>query len=49
MELGPGEVAARLSLEGEERAFCSEDCLRKFVADPKRYSSAPFPSVASTS
>ena len=48
MELGPEEVAARLSLEGEERAFCSDDCLRKFVADPKRYSSAPSPSVAST-
>ncbi len=48
MEIGPGEVAARLSLEGEERAFCSDDCLRKFVADPKRYSSAPSPSVAST-
>ncbi|MCH8901866.1 MAG: YHS domain-containing protein [Chloroflexi bacterium] len=48
MEIGPGEVAARLSLEGEELAFCSDDCLRKFVADPKRYSSAPSPSVAST-
>ena len=48
MELGPEEVAARLSLEGEERAFCSDDCLRKFVADPNRYSSAPSPSVAST-
>lgn len=48
MELGSEEIAARLSLEGEERAFCSDDCLRKFVADPKRYSSAPSSSVAST-
>jgi adenylate cyclase len=37
MELGPGEVAARLSLEGAERAFCSEACLRKFVASPEAY------------
>jgi class 3 adenylate cyclase len=37
MELGAGEVAARLSLEGAERAFCSEVCLRKFVASPEAY------------
>jgi adenylate cyclase len=37
MELGPGEIAARLSLEGTERAFCSEACLRKFVASPGAY------------
>ncbi len=37
-ELGPAEVAARLSLEGAERAFCSEACLRKFVASPEAYS-----------
>jgi class 3 adenylate cyclase len=37
MELGAGEVAARLSLEGAERAFCSEACLRKFVASPEAY------------
>jgi len=37
MELGPGEVAARLSLEGKERVFCSEECLRRFVAAPDRY------------
>ena len=35
--LGPAEVAARLSLEGAERAFCSEACLRKFVASPESY------------
>ena len=32
------EVAARLALEGEDRAFCSEACLRKFVATPEAYS-----------
>lgn len=42
MELGPAEVAARLSLEGPstgsgERAFCSDECLRRFVAAPERY------------
>jgi len=37
MELGPGEIAASLSLEGVERAFCSEACLRKFVASPESY------------
>ena len=43
MELRPAEVAARLSLEGpstgsEERAFCSDECLRQFVASPEKYS-----------
>ncbi|MFB3052780.1 MAG: YHS domain-containing protein, partial [Dehalococcoidia bacterium] len=38
MELGPGEVAATLTLEGEERAFCSDECLRRFVAAPEKYS-----------
>jgi class 3 adenylate cyclase/YHS domain-containing protein len=37
MEIGAAEVAARLSLEGTERAFCSEACLRKFVASPEAY------------
>ncbi len=37
MELGVAEVAARLSLEGQERSFCSEDCLRKFVVSPESY------------
>ena len=39
MELRPAEVAARLALEGKERAFCSEECLRRFVAAPERYQS----------
>ena len=39
MELGPGEVAATLAEDGETRAFCSNDCLRKFVSAPERYQS----------
>lgn len=37
MELRPAEVAARLSLEGRERAFCSDECLRQFVVSPEKY------------
>jgi adenylate cyclase len=37
MELDAAEVAARLSLEGEQRAFCSQACLQRFVAAPERY------------
>jgi YHS domain-containing protein len=37
MELRPAEVAARLSLEGQERVFCSDECLRQFVASPEKY------------
>jgi class 3 adenylate cyclase len=40
MELRAGEVAARLSLEGRERAFCSQGCLQRFVAAPQQYGSA---------
>jgi len=36
-ELGAAEVAARLQIEGSERAFCSEECLRKFVSTPQAY------------
>jgi YHS domain-containing protein len=41
MELGPREVAARLTLDGREHAFCSDDCLKKFVKSPERYTGAP--------
>lgn len=37
MELAPVEVAARLSVEGHVRAFCSETCLRMFVEAPGKY------------
>ena len=34
MELGAGEVAARLSMQGKEHVFCSQRCLQRFVAAP---------------
>jgi class 3 adenylate cyclase/YHS domain-containing protein len=37
MELGPGEDAARLVLEGREYRFCSDACLRRFVAASEHY------------
>ncbi len=37
MELGAGEVAARLSVQGKEHVFCSQRCLQRFVAAPERY------------
>jgi class 3 adenylate cyclase len=37
MELSPGEVAVRLSLDGVERVFCSDACLRRFVAAPEHF------------
>jgi len=37
MELAPSEVAAGLDVAGETRAFCSTDCLQRFVAAPERY------------
>jgi class 3 adenylate cyclase len=39
-ELGPAEVAATLQLEGAQRAFCSEACLRRFVSSPQAYAGA---------
>jgi len=38
MELGPGEVAATLTMDNREQAFCSDECLRRFVAAPEKYS-----------
>lgn len=40
MELGAAEVAANLALAGRQIAFCSEECLRRFVAAPDRYAPA---------
>jgi adenylate cyclase len=37
MEISAEEVAARLALDGKDRQFCSDDCLRLFVANPERY------------
>lgn len=39
MELGPGDVAARLDVGGGTKVFCSAGCLQRFVAAPERYSS----------
>jgi adenylate cyclase len=37
MELDSGSDAVHLTRDGREVAFCSDDCLRLFVADPERY------------
>src|SRR5262249_4048365 len=37
MEMNLEAVAARLSLGGRDRTFCSEQCLRTFVASPEKY------------
>jgi YHS domain-containing protein len=31
IEMAPSEVAARLTLDGVEREFCSDECLRRFI------------------
>jgi adenylate cyclase len=40
MELDPANVAARLALGEDQQAFCSQECLRRFVAAPERYAVA---------
>jgi class 3 adenylate cyclase len=40
MELRPSEAAARLDFQGTEQYFCSNDCLQRFVGNPRRYESA---------
>lgn len=37
MEMGALEVTARLSLDGRDYSFCSDECLRRFVKSPKSY------------
>jgi YHS domain-containing protein len=34
MELQPQEVVARLWIDGTQRSFCSDECLRRFVVPP---------------
>jgi adenylate cyclase len=41
MELGKTEVASRLTWEGREYHFCSDDCLRRFVRQPELYIGVP--------
>lgn len=38
MELAPSEVAAALIFGGRDHAFCSEECLKRFVSSPELYS-----------
>ncbi len=37
MELRPAEVSARVEISGHESVFCSQECLRRYVAAPERY------------
>ena len=37
MEITDSEVVATLATGGREHAFCSDECLRRFVANPQRY------------
>ena len=37
MELHTSEIAARLDVGGQTLAFCSTDCLQRFVAAPEQY------------
>jgi adenylate cyclase len=37
MELDPAAIAARLTWHGTDLQFCSDDCLRLFVAAPDHY------------
>jgi adenylate cyclase len=37
MEMHADHAAARLELAGDLRAFCSNECLQRFVANPDRY------------
>ena len=39
MEMTEAEVTARLTLDGVDHRFCSDTCLRKFVAAPEHYGS----------
>jgi YHS domain-containing protein len=40
MELAESEVGASLTTGGNEHAFCSDECLRRFVAAPEKYAGA---------
>jgi YHS domain-containing protein len=39
IEMAPSQVAARLSVNGRELAFCCEKCLRLFLDAPHRLES----------
>jgi len=37
MELGQAEIAASITMAGENFSFCSQNCMRRFVETPERY------------
>lgn len=43
MELQLGEAVATLRLSGRDVSFCSEECLRRFVATPAQYAGLVIP------
>lgn len=40
MKIKPSEAAGQMRYEGKLYHFCSEDCLKKFEANPKEYIAA---------
>ena len=43
MNVEPAKAAARENFSGQEYYFCSDICHKKFVADPKKYTSGAAP------
>jgi Cu+-exporting ATPase len=37
MDVDEKAAPARADYEGDQYYFCSEDCKRRFIADPERY------------
>lgn len=37
MEMEPADVASEASYEGKSYYFCSDECRKKWDADPERY------------
>jgi len=43
MKVEPGKSAAQVDYLGQTYYFCSNTCHRKFVSEPKKYSSGTTP------
>jgi len=43
MSVEPGKAAAKENLSGLVYYFCSDTCHKKFVAEPKKYTSGAAP------
>jgi len=43
MNVEPGKAAAKAEHAGQVYYFCSETCHKKFVAEPKKYTSGAAP------